>query len=262
MVGISSQFCNFYSFNAIYYSRKLFLYHMEERVSIIEGKRPLIFVAPHGAQCDDVNTALIAETLADTTRGYAVINRGWERSNWIDYTKDKANCNNVEHCYKDVIKEEFFDPLVRFKHRTLKKWSRVCIVYLHGMSNDVQKRTGIDDLNFVVGWGNGNPHSHTCQKWVKDFLIYNLSLVDKSTVGEGKIGGNYSARAKNNMTQFFRKHDYDEEVDAVQIEVVNKLRKTKTAAEATAQVMGIVMNELIEQGESWRLPHGFKIPQV
>lgn len=222
----------------------------------------MIYVAPHGAQCDDVNTAFIAEILAETTNGYAVINRGWERHATINYAKDKANCNNVEHCHADVVKEEFLDPLIRFKNRILKKWNRVMIVYLHGMSNDVQKRTGIDELNFVIGWGNGNPSSHTCQKWVKDFLIYHLSLTDNSVVGEGKAGGNYAGRAKNNMVQLFRKWYLDKEVDAVQIEIVNKIRNTKMLADATAQIMSIVMEELLDQDDSWHLPRGIKIVQV
>jgi hypothetical protein len=233
-----------------------------ERVTIIDGKKPVIYVAPHGAQCDDTNTARIAEVMAETTKGYAVINRGWERHDTVDYTREKANCNNIEHCHQDVIKEEFLDPLMRFKNRILKKWSRLLIVYLHGMSDDVQIRTGYDRMNFVVGWGNGNPPSYTCQKWVKDFLIYHLAISDNSTVGEGKVGGRYAGRAKNNMVQLFRGRYPDNEVDSIQIEIVNKIRNKKTLAEATGQVMGIVMQELLDNDENWKLPRNFHLIQV
>jgi hypothetical protein len=232
------------------------------RVQIVEGKNPIIFVAPHGNKKDDVNTALIAEVLADCTKGYAVINRGWERADNINYKYDKANCNNVEHCHKDVIKEEFLDPLIRFKNRVLKKWSRIFIVYIHGMSDSIQEKTGIKYLNYIVGWGNGHPHSHTCQKWIKNFIIYTLSLGDNCIVGEGKAGGNYAGWTRNNMTQLFRKWYLDDEVDAVQIEISRTIRDTKSTAKTTAQLMAITMEELITLNESWTLPDGFKINKV
>ncbi len=233
-----------------------------ERVSIIEGKKPVLFVAPHGARCDDLNTDLIAEVLADSTDGYAVINRGWERSEVIDYKRDKANCNDVEHCHKDVIKEEFFDPLIRFKNRILKKWSRLCVVYLHGVSNDIEKRTGLDNLQYIVGWGRGKPDSLTCQKWIKDYIIYNLAIGDNCTVAEGKAGGNYAAWARNNMAQLFRKWYPDEEVDTIQIEIINKIRNTRLLAETTAQIMGITIEGMLEEDGKWEIPYNFKTTKV
>lgn len=233
-----------------------------ERVSIIDGKKPVIYVAPHGASCDDVNTTLIAEILAETTSGYAVINRGWERAEDIDYKKEKANCNNVEHCHKDVIKEEFLDPLFRFKNRILKKWARVFIIYLHGMSNNIQSTSGIDDLNYVVGWGNGKPASHTCQKWVKDFIIYHLTVGDNCTVGEGKAGGNYAAWSKKNMNQLFKKWYPDSEVDSIQIEIINKIRSSRLLAETTAQILAITIEELLDANGEWNMPDDFKPPKI
>lgn len=234
-----------------------------ERVSIVEGKKPIIYVAPHGAHCDDVNTALIAEELAEAINGYAVINRGWERANDVDYKKEKANCNNVEHCHKDVIKEEFLDPLLRFKNRILKKWARVCIVYLHGMGNDIQKKTGISNLNYVIGWGNGvSDHSHTCSKWIKDFICYHLSSSDNCAVGEGKGGGNYAGRSKKNMVQLFRKWYPNDEVDSIQIEIVNNIRNSKLLAKTTAQIITITIEKLLNQKIPWKLPANFKIPKI
>jgi len=233
-----------------------------ERVSIISGKKPVIYVAPHGADCDDLNTALIVEQMAEATNGYAVINRGWERAEEIDYKKDKANCNNAYHCHKDVIKEEFLDPIIRFKNRILKKWERVLIIYVHGMSNKIIEDTGIDELHYVVGWGRGKPDSFTCQKWVKDFIIYHLSLGDKCVVGEGQSGGNYAAWSRKNMAQLFRKWYEDVEVDSIQLEVINKLRNTKLLAEATAQILSLTIEELIDANSQWRMPSGFKIVKV
>lgn len=233
-----------------------------ERVSIISGKKPVIYVSPHGASCDDLNTALIAEQLAELTNGYAVINRGWERADKIDYKMEKANCNNVNHCHQDVIKEEFLDPLIRFKNRILKKWERVLIVYLHGMSNNILDLVGMSDLHYVVGWGRGNPASFTCQKWIKDFIIYHLSLGDSCTVGEGMSGGNYAGWSRKNMTQLFRKWYPNDDVDSVQLEIINRLRNTKLLAETTAQVIAITMEELLAANSQWMMPSDFRIVKV
>ncbi len=232
-----------------------------ERVSLIEGKKPIIFVAPHGAPCDDTNTALMTEILAELTEGYAVINRGWERGKDIDYKREKANCNNVEHCHKDVVKEEFLDPLIRFKCRILKKWSRAMIVYVHGMSNSIREQSQIPNLNYVVGFGRGNPNSFTCQKWIKDFIVYHLATGDNCKVGEGKAGGNYAAWRKNNMTQLFRKWYPDSEVDSIQLEIINELRQQRQTAKITAQIIAITMSELLECNK-WEMPNDFRIPRV
>jgi hypothetical protein len=261
----SSQFCNFKPPNYLVYSNIFLLYNMVqymERVSVVVGKKPMIFVAPHGAHCDDINTALIAEELAKATNGYAVINRGWERSKYIDHKNDKANCNNIEHCHQDVIKEEFLDPLIRFKCKILKKWSRVFIVYLHGMRDNVQEETGIDKLNYVLGWGNGEPNSRTCQKWIKKFIAYELSINDNCVVGEGIADGKYAGWTRNNMVQLFRKWYPDEEVDSIQIEIINKIRSSILLALTTTQILAITMNNLVNQESSWETPNHFRVPMV
>jgi hypothetical protein len=232
------------------------------RVQIIEGKKPIIYVAPHGFENDDTNTAYIAEKLADYTNGYAVINRGWERANTVDYKNDKANCNNVEHCHKNVIKEEFLDPLIRFKNRIVKKWSRVCIVHLHGMADDIKNKTGLPDLNYVIGWGNGKPNSYSCQKWIKDFLIYNLATDDDCIVGEGKAGGNYAGWNKNNMNQLFSQWYPDDEVDSVQIEIAKSKRNSNMTSLLTAQTMALVMEGLLDNDSSWRMAVNYRIHKI
>lgn len=103
-----------------------------ERVSVIRGKAPVIVVAPHGFEQDDQNTALIAESIANEINCYAVINRGWERCLDIDVLNDKADCNNVYHCKEDVVREEFLEPIVRFKSRILYSHDEAFLIFIHG----------------------------------------------------------------------------------------------------------------------------------
>jgi hypothetical protein len=93
-----------------------------ERVALVEGDSPVLILAPHGP--DDKNTDLIAERVAVESGSFAVINRGWNRFSSVDFMKDLANCNDVRHLHSDVVKEEFLEPILRFKNRIRKKTNK------------------------------------------------------------------------------------------------------------------------------------------
>lgn len=65
---------------------------MKLRVSTITGTIPIILVAPHGP--DDKNTDIIVENTAKLLGSYAVINKGFERSDVVDVSNDEADCKN------------------------------------------------------------------------------------------------------------------------------------------------------------------------
>ena len=154
-----------------------------ERVSRIPGITPLVFVAPHGH--DDDNTAIIAEVAAEHSKGYAVINRGFQRSNDVDVSKDLANCNNMEHCHKDVVKEEFLEPIISYKNRIIKKFPRAYFFFVHGLGPKIKSMD--KDIGYVIGTGAGYPNSFTCDKWVRDLVIYLLEASENHKVYQGKL---------------------------------------------------------------------------
>ena len=213
-----------------------------ERVSIIEGKIPVIIVAPHGYSGDDENTDIMADHIAKSIDAYAVINKGWERSETVDFMKDKADCNNVYHCLEDVVREEFLDPIIRFKNKILKTNPIVYIFYLHGMSNRHRKIAQDPLLDVVVGYGAGKPNSLSCDIWQKNLFLNYLNL-NGITSYEGKAGGQMSGWSKNNLNQYFRKWDYDPNVSSMQIEVIYELRQDKDLAIITADYMATVISD-------------------
>jgi hypothetical protein len=217
-----------------------------ERVSIIEGKMPIIVVAPHGYDGDDENTGYIAEYTATMINAYAVINRGWERSDSIDYENDKADCNNVIHCNADVVREEFLDPILRFKNRILKnhRFEFVYIFYIHGMSNKHRKIAGDDKLDMVIGYGAGSPDSLSCETWEKNAFAYYLQEFGIN-VYEGKKGGPMSGWSRNNMNQYFRKWQPSKYVKSMQIEIVHELRNNKEKCNIICNYLATSMKELI-----------------
>lgn len=233
-----------------------------ERVSTHRGTFPAIIVVPHGF--DDPNTAVIAEAIVAMTDAYAVINHGWERADNYDYFKDKANCNNILHIHNDVVREEFLEPIINYTNRIYSDFAlhQPSIFIIHGVSNLVRKEAG-DDLDMIIGYGEGGPPSYSCDLQFKD--AFADILFDKSiNVYQGKAGGKYSARRRTNLNQLFRSDEYlDELIFSLQLEVVRELREDEAAAKETGMVLGEAIKELIETWKDWTPPcGGFDIPQI
>lgn len=227
-----------------------------ERVSIIEGKAPIVFVAPHG--CDDTNTDHIAEKAAAAINAYAVINRGWKRADVYNYDLEHANCNNLDHCHEDVVEDEFLNPILRFTSRIRKKFPRVHMITIHGMGNDARKKAKDPDLAMVVGYGAGNPPSYTCMPWMKDLFCYQAQQFGWN-VYEGKPGGAFSAWTKQNLCQLFRKWKNDSSVHAMQIEVIHDWRESKQKAEFVGECIANYVGGIINC-RNWDA-HGFRVKQ-
>jgi hypothetical protein len=218
---------------------------MTERVSIISGKLPILIVCPHGFDGDDKNTSVVAENIARNIGAYAVINRGWERSNEVDFMLDKANCNNVYHCHEDVVKEEFLEPIIRFKNRILQKNNELFIYHIHGMGDHHRKIVNDDSLDIVVGYGAGSPDSYTCKTWQKDLLCHLLHEAGV-TAYEGKKGSAMSGWSRSNMNQLFRKWYPEPNVYSFQIEIIHELRSCKDMAIITAEAIANILKDMLE----------------
>jgi hypothetical protein len=228
-----------------------------ERVSIIEGKTPILVVAPHGAPGDDVNTDIIAEHIASAINAYAVINRGWERAEKVDYFNDKADCNNFLHM-EDVVKDEFMEPILRFRSRIQRKHNTVVHMYMiHGMGNDIRNKTNDPNIDMIVGYGAGTPASYSCDPWRKDLFCYSMIQAGVNAC-QGKAGGMLSGWARNNMNQLFRKHYPDPRVQSMQIEIVRDLRNDATISQLTAEYLAGAMSDMLNYS-SWSKPSSFVI---
>ena len=211
-----------------------------ERVSVIEGTQPVIFVAPHGP--DDTFTADIAEGAANTIAGYAVINQGWEKASVVDCFKDKANCNDVRHCHEPVVKDEFLDPLRRYVIQILRNSKFVYIILIHGLGNEISKQ--FPDLDVIVGCGRGRiASSFSCKEWAKEDFMSSLSA-EGIKAYEG-IDGHYAGRDHDNLNQLYVQWYQDARVGSMQVEVIKKKRLNKKQATKIAEKIGVAVNYII-----------------
>lgn len=232
---------------------------MKERVSTIIGKKPIILVAPHGA--DDSNTAIITETAANKLNCYAVINRGFNRADVVDSDNDIADCNKISHCKEEVVYEEFFKPIIKFKDRLLFRSKQtnamllkgkyptsdpVDIFYIHGCGDIVHKEAN-EPVGVIIGYGLGiKQDSLTCDPWKKNVFtdIWRNNSRDGDAF-EGRGGGRYAGRDANNLNQYFRKHIPDIRIHAMQLEFPYSSRKTETEAAATGLFLAQVLERFI-----------------
>lgn len=227
-----------------------------ERISVIYGNQPLVLVAPHGYPGDDYNTDIITETVATNIKANAIINHGWQKSDKVDCDKDLANCNNIDHMI-DVVKDEFMDPLLRLVKKTKAIHKTVLVVFIHGVSNYIRKVAGTHEIDMIIGHGAGHPKpSYTCSNGLKDFVIFDLYR-NGLICFEGKPQGKYSAFLKNNMNQYWRKHDFDLNVESFQLEIIKELRDDKTISTLTADYLSETLLDAVNK-KYWKKPDSFK----
>ena len=210
-----------------------------ERVKTIMGDVPAIVIAPH---VEDKNTDKIAEVIAKELDTFTIINKGWNRSNNFDYWNDLANCNNIQHLQQDVIKQEFLDPIIHFKNIIQKTIDqRVFVFIIHGVGNHIRNKA--PDLDMIIGHGAGTPPKYSCNLRFKDGLAYFLDQ-QGIVAYEGKAGGKYAGKSKNNLNQLFRQWYHDSDVHSFQLEIVKEFREDQLI-ELTGQAIASVIDDMI-----------------
>lgn len=205
-----------------------------ERVRILNGKLPIIIVAPHGI--NDERSALISEEICKNIECFGVLNLGWERSEKVDFMKDEADCNNVKHCHEDVVREEFLEPIIRFKNKILKNSKEVNLFYIHGMSNRHRVLANDPTMDIVLGYGAGKPSSVTFDVWKKNLFLDRLENMGFTTY-EASEGSAMSGWSRNNMNQLFRKWYNDSRVNSIQVEIIHELRESDSSAITTGKLI-------------------------
>lgn len=232
---------------------------MMQRITYHFNSSPIIFIAPHGYKGDDYNTDHIVAKAAEHINASFIINHGWERSDKVDFINDKADCNNFYHMV-DVVKDEFLLPYVRLCKRIKTYHGKCLAIFIHGISQSIRKDKNYNDLDMIIGYGQGTPKSLTCTEGMKNKFVYELSK-DKLNCYVGEAGGKYSGFSKSNMNQYWRKHQNDERIFSFQLEIIKDLREDKLISEMTAQYIAEAALNTIHF-ESYYLPTYFKLRYI
>lgn len=222
---------------------------MPKRVIANKGKIPVIVVAPHGHPDDDLNTDVIADCIAGELRCYSVINMGWRRATNAILGEGIANLNNINHCMLAPVRDEFTNPLLEFKKECISKYGRCSIFYIHGMSNAVRK-TAKDKVDLVLGFGQGEPSSYTCELMFKNAFVTRCRE-ENFNVYQARVGGKFAAWKPENLTQLFKSRYLDSRVNGIQIEIANSLRSEIQEAVQTGLCLTRSIDKLINSETSF-----------
>jgi hypothetical protein len=226
-----------------------------KRVILQHGKRPIIIVAPHGYHEDDLNTEIIADVLATELQAYSVINTGWRRDKDVNVKESKANLNSLAHCNVKECHKEFLQPLMLYKDECVRDKNRAFVFYIHGMSNKIRHNTN-DKVDIVLGFGQGNPPSYTCNAAYKNALVTRFRE-EKFNVYQAKVGGRFAAWNKDNIVQLWRRHFLDERVKGIQLEIANIIRSDPKEAVDTALRLTRAIDALMRNNTNF--PRNIKI---
>lgn len=210
------------------------------RVSVFKGSSPILLVAPHGGGPSDVRTAMMTDYMSQRLSCYAVINTGWIRRSKPNYKDSKANCNNINHCKKKPLKQEFLLPILWCKDKILQYHNKANLFMIHGMDDSIRD---YGDIDVVVGFGQGNPPHISCTNTFKDRVLASLAM-EGFTPAQGKAGGRLSAWDSKNLNQLF----IDEpRVESIQIEVVLSLRNTDHIAKLTSHRLANAISRAVDR---------------
>lgn len=207
---------------------------MRERVLTIFRQTPVILVSPH-FENDFINE--ISLEIADQLNCSVIVNNGFEKTNLCDPINSKANCNLIDHCKQELVKEEFFDPFLKFCEKSLdgeklktiwnsfwgKEYSNpnptIHVFHIHGCDDSICNSLN-EDIYAIIGHGKGiKADSLTCESWRKDLFCQILKGLTKHKILEGESGSKYAARDANCINQYFRKHKLIREIQSMQITI-------------------------------------------
>jgi len=222
---------------------------MANRVTAQVGQIPVIIVAPHGHKDNDFNTDIIADVIASELKAYSLINVGWARGAKAILGESVANLNDLQHCKLGPVREEFLNPLIEMKDECIAKHDRCHIFLIHGMHSNVRV-THKDNLDIVMGYGQGDPPNYTCPLVYKNALVYRLRE-ECFNVYQAKSGGRFAAWRKDNLNQLFRQHHLDQRVNSTQFEIINELRSDAEEAVKVGLRMTRALDKFLHQKTSY-----------
>lgn len=223
-----------------------------ERVSVYEGSTPYLIVVPHGH--DDHNTAMLGTMLIRELDAYGVINRGWERSDFVDVDNSLANCNSIKHCQEDIVKDEFLDPFLKNASEILSSSHNipaVNIFIIHGVGNLIRKKH--PGLDLILGCGYGAKNQSAESGFIAHFLKNLIAQKFETYIGEKN--GEYAGISKDNLNQYFHG---SRAARSTQIEVIKQRRENQKICKDTAIRIAKAIGTTFK--EDWSNPLGIKVP--
>lgn len=141
---------------------------IEGDISVRQGKRNIMIIAPHGHPSDDAGTYELARLIADQLDCYAVVNQKYRKPGNLKAGDTYPDAFQVDLNLWDHVnnsphaKTHFLNPIDKFKNEILQDHQSLLILHIHGIGNQSLKKVAellpkykgrAGDLNFLIGYG-------------------------------------------------------------------------------------------------------------
>ena len=201
-------------------------------IIVIDGRKDLLLIAPHGHRKDDENTAELTRQIALRLDCQAIVNfvfrkpRGQERP---DRDRHLLNLNKADQAY---FHPDFIDAL----QSSVDTPERTLVIWMHGIKDEnieaEAKRTdsfrGTPALLLVLaGYGQGqspktgNPKSrYTADPQTVKRLVSSLTGNGLAAIAVRNDAPSYRGRHEGYMNQWFLQNNYPlSSVESIQLEL-------------------------------------------
>jgi hypothetical protein len=221
-----------------------------ERVSLIHGKEPVVFVCPYGG--DFPNLCTVAEFCALVTGSSAIINRGFLKSEAPDFLAELGDCDNLKHLMSDpVIHAEYYRPFLRMVQRkvsSLRSFRPVLIFHILPFQ-------GGGNNSVVLGIGEGRSGSYSCETYYSSEFRHEFQRKPKyqgqpdGGAVEAIADGDCSGSNPYCVNQLFRRYHNDDGVQSMQVYLSPEWFCSETHAILAGQFFGEIVEVIMKEDD-------------
>jgi hypothetical protein len=228
-----------------------------EDIILIEGRKDLLLVAPHGHRKDDENTAELTAIAASRLGCRAIVNCLFRKPRGAQRPDPEARLLNLNKSDQAAAHPWFLVAL----RSVITPADRTLVIWIHGVKDEnieaeaARTKTYSQDpsrLLVLVGYGQGaspkagDASRYTARPETADRLINLLTANGLTAVAVRNDAPTYRGRNEDYMNQWFRQNDTPlATVESVQLELKYTGVRDPDSLEATATILSDSIKALI-----------------
>lgn len=204
----------------------------EEDIIVIEGRKDLLLIAPHGHHKDDENTAELTRRVALQLDCQAIVNFVFRKPRGREKPDPDARLLNLNKADQALHHPGFLDAI----KKAVDTADKTLAIWMHGIKDDNIESEAKNTASFrgaparllvLAGYGQGkspktgNPQSrHTAHPQTVRNLVELLTDNTLPAIAVRKDAPTYRGRHEGYMNQWFLQHGYPlSSVESIQLEL-------------------------------------------
>ena len=219
----------------------------KEDIIVLDGRKDLLLVAPHGHQKDDENTAELTRLVAERVACQAILNSVFRKPRGKEEPDPAMRLLNLNKADQVILHTGFLDVI----RSSIDIPGKTLVIWMHGIKDEnieaearFHEVYGRDpsQLLILAGYGQGkspktgNPnHRYTARHETVEKLVDILTQNNLPAISVREDAANYRGRHEGYMNQWFLRKGYPlSSVESIQLEMkytgVRDLSSLETAS--------------------------------